>query len=119
MRKILYLLVVSFVFFSCQKEDEPTPTKLIGSSWTYRPDKNHYETIEFLNTSDVHVSGNLNGAGYSKDGIYTYNKNYLTIELKNEMKAGYISGNSLWLQDPVLQILFPESGFSFQYKKTK
>lgn len=117
MKKFFYLLLISFIFLSCKKEDPPAPTTLIGSSWTYRPDGNHYETIDFLNTNEVQVTGNLSGSDYSKNGIYTYDESNVTIELKNELKAGYASGNSLWLNDPIWAVSFPEYSVTYQYIK--
>ncbi|RZT96009.1 hypothetical protein EV201_0638 [Ancylomarina subtilis] len=103
MKKILLILALASICFSCSKDDEDVTPKLderlVNTKWeTYDLAYSiiyggtAYEVYEFISSTEVEQYTSKNGKIVDTDGTYSYTLEYpnLTITKEDNKKADFI-----------------------------
>jgi hypothetical protein len=114
-KKIVFMLALSALVFSCSKDDKKSTNELIIGKWNlvnhyenqYYNNANHRDTIpyqpgeeimEFRNNGMVYGSGfDNNGTPYKDTGVYKVEGSNLIIDTYDTIKISNISGSDLQL----------------------
>jgi hypothetical protein len=113
-KKIVFMLALSALVFSCNKDDKKSTNELIIGKWSleshyenqYYSNANHLdtiqyqtgvETLEFRSNGMVYAAGIDNNGPYKDTGVYKVEGSNLILDTYDTLKISNISGSDLQL----------------------